>query len=314
MTKIIVNGVDGNFGSYVAQYILELVPKSDLIFTAPRLEKLQKYSDMGIKTAQVDFNDKQGLIETFQNADKVLLISMPFVGEKRRKAHKNAVDACVEANVKQIIYTSVLSASHPFKPSIENVDHSYTEALIQNSPLDYIILRNSLFVEAFTSDYLRAVEANETTISKNMGGDGRVWFISRKDCAYAAACALSNHLLHRAILNINGKDPLSYDDFLTIGNKATGNNITYTKLTDEQLYAYFDSIGVPRDTDGDFSKSPIQATSEGMVTFGTTVTQGFLDVPVNDFTSLTGRQPLSIEYIFDHVEDYLLGDRHPTED
>lgn len=313
MTKIIVNGVDGNFGSYVAQYILELVPKSDLIFTAPRLEKLQKYSDIGIKTAQVDFNDKQGLIETFQNADKVLLISMPFVGEKRRKAHKNAVDACVEANVKQIIYTSVLSASHPFNPSIENVDHSYTEALIQNSPLDYIILRNSLFVEAFTSDYLRAVEANETTISKNMG-DGRVWFISRKDCAYAAACALSNHLLHRAILNINGKDPLSYDDFLTIGNKATGNNITYTKLTDEQLYAYFDSIGVPRDTDGDFSKSPIQATSEGMVTFGTTVTQGFLDVPVNDFTSLTGRQPLSIEYIFDHVEDYLLGDRHPTED
>lgn len=313
MTKIIVNGVDGNFGSYVAQYILELVPKSDLIFTAPRLEKLQKYSDMGIKTAQVDFNDKQGLIETFQNADKVLLISMPFVGEKRRKAHKNAVDACVEANVKQIIYTSVLSASHPFNPSIENVDHSYTESLIQNSPLDYIILRNSLFVEAFTSDYLRAVEANETTISKNMG-DGRVWFISRKDCAYAAACALSNHLLHRAILNINGKDPLSYDDFLTIGNKATGNNITYTKLTDEQLYAYFDSIGVPRDTDGDFSKSPIQATSEGMVTFGTTVTQGFLDVPVNDFTSLTGRQPLSIEYIFDHVEDYLLGDRHPTED
>ena len=313
MTKIIVNDVDGNFGSYVAQYILELVPKSDLIFTAPRLEKLQKYSDMGIKTAQVDFNDKQGLIETFQNADKVLLISMPFVGEKRRKAHKNAVDACVEANVKQIIYTSVLSASHPFNPSIENVDHSYTEALIQNSPLDYIILRNSLFVEAFTSDYLRAVEVNETTISKNMG-DGRVWFISRKDCAYAAACALSNHLLHRAILNINGKDPLSYDDFLTIGNKATGNNITYTKLTDEQLYAYFDSIGVPRDTDGDFSKSPIQATSEGMVTFGTTVTQGFLDVPVNDFTSLTGRQPLSIEYIFDHVEDYLLGDRHPTED
>lgn len=188
MTKIIVNGVDGNFGSYVAQYILELVPKSDLIFTAPRLEKLQKYSDMGIKTAQVDFNDKQGLIETFQNADKVLLISMPFVGEKRRKAHKNAVDACVEANVKQIIYTSVLSASHPFNPSIENVDHSYTEALIQNSPLDYIILRNSLFVEAFTSDYLRAVEVNETTISKNMGGWKSLVHFSKRLCLCRSLC------------------------------------------------------------------------------------------------------------------------------
>ena len=68
-----------------------------------------------------------------------------------------------------------------------------------------------------------------------------------------------------------------------------------------------------RNTDGDFSKSPIKATSEGMVTFGTTVTQGYLDVPVSDFSSLTGRKPLSIQYIFEHVDDYLLGDRHPTE-
>ena len=125
--------------------------------------------------------------------------------------------------------------------------------------------------------------------------------------------ALNNHLLHRAVLNINGLEPLSYEDFLTIGNKATGNKITYTKLTDDELYAYFDSIGVPRNTDGDFSKSPIKATSEGMVTFGTTVTQGYLDVPVSDFSSLTGRKPLSIQYIFEHVDDYLLGDRHPTE-
>ena len=73
-------------------------------------------------------------------------------------------------------------------------------------------------------------------------GEGRVWFISRKDCAYAAACALNNHLLHRAVLNINGLEPLSYDDFLAIGNKATGNKITYTKLSDDELYAYFDSI------------------------------------------------------------------------
>lgn len=64
-----------------------------------------------------------------------------------------------------------------------------------------------------------------------------------------AACALNNHLLHREILNINGLEPISYSDFLAIGNEVTNNNITYTKLTDDELYAYFDSIGVPRDTD-----------------------------------------------------------------
>ena len=211
MSKIVINGVDGNFGSLVAKYALELMNKEDLVFTAPKEESLKEYKEQGIQTAIANFNDPEGLVKVFENADKVLLISMPFVGEKRRQAHKNAVDACVKANVKQIIYTSVLSAAHPFNPSIENVDHSYTEAIIQNTSLDYIFLRNSLFVEAFTSDYLRAVEAKETTISKNMG-DGRVWFISRKDCAYAAACALNNHLLHRAVLNINGLEPLSYED------------------------------------------------------------------------------------------------------
>lgn len=313
MRKIVINGVDGNFGHLVVEYVKKLIPKRELVLTAPKKEKLAEYEKEGYRTAEANFNDPEGLTKVFSDADKVLLISMPFVGEKRRKAHKNAVDACVKANVKQIIYTSVLSAAHPFNPSVENVDHAYTEAIIQNSPLDYIILRNSLFVEAFTSDYLRAVKAGENTIAKNMG-DGRVWFISRKDAAYAAACALNNHLLHREVLNINGLEPISYQKFLDVGNEITGNNISYTKLTDEQLYAYFDSIGVPRNTDGDFSKSPIQATSEGMVTFGTTVTEGYLDVPVSDFSSLTGRQPLSLRYVFEHVNDFLLGDRHPTED
>lgn len=35
MDKIVVNGVDGNFGQLVAQAIVKLVPKERLIFTAP---------------------------------------------------------------------------------------------------------------------------------------------------------------------------------------------------------------------------------------------------------------------------------------
>ncbi len=312
MTKIVVNGVDGNFGAQVAKNVLELLPKESLLFTAPKEDGLEWCKREGVATAVADFTSQENLVEVFDNADKVLLVSMPFVGEKRRFAHKNVVEACVKANVKQMIYTSVLSASHPFNPSIENVDHSYTEALIENSPLDYIILRNSLFAEAFISDYLRAVETGEDTISKNMG-DGRVWFISRKDAALAASCALANDLLHREILNINGLEPVSYQRFLDIANQATQNNITYTKLTDEELYAYFDSIGVPRDTDGDFSKSPIQATSEGMVSFGTTVTQGFLDVAASDFVKLTGRRSITVAQMFESPKDYLLGDRHVAE-
>lgn len=88
MSKIVINGVDGNFGSLVAQYALELMNKEDLVFTAPKEESLKEYEKQGIKTAIANFNDPEGLVKVFENADKVLLISMPFVGEKRRQAHK----------------------------------------------------------------------------------------------------------------------------------------------------------------------------------------------------------------------------------
>ena len=50
-----------------------------------------------------------------------------------------------------------------------------------------------------------------------------------------------------------------------------------------------------------------------MVTFGTTVRQGYLDVPVSDFSSLCGRLPISVEEMFEDLNNYLLGERHPTE-
>ena len=193
MRKIVINGVDGNFGKCVFNYAKDIIAKEELVLTAPKIELLKEYEEMGYRVAEANFNKPEDLVKVYENADKVLMISMPFVGEKRRNAHKNLVEACVKANVKQVIYTSVLSASNPLNPSIENIDHAYTEAIIQNTSLDYIFLRNSLFVEAFTTDYLRAVNAKEDNIAKNMG-DGRVWFISRKDCAYAAACALNNNL------------------------------------------------------------------------------------------------------------------------
>ncbi|MBS7577954.1 MULTISPECIES: NAD(P)H-binding protein [unclassified Enterococcus] len=312
MRKIVVNGVNGNFGSVVAEKIQQLVPKEKLLFTAPDSSSLQKFQSLGIETAVADYNDVSKLISIFENADKVLLISMPFVGEKRRQAHQNAVEACVKANVNQIVYTSVLSAANPLNPSIENIDHAYTESIIQNTPLDYLILRNSLFAEAFTSEYQLTVNNHQAIITKN-AGEGRVAYISRRDAAYAAACALANDLLHRQILNINGFELVSYEAFLAIGNQVTNNQIRYQRQTDEELYIYFDQIGVPRDTDGDFSKSPIQATSEGMVTFGMAVRDGYLDVEVNDFPKLTGRQPLSLKFMFEHLDDFLLGERHALE-
>ncbi|WP_223832574.1 hypothetical protein [Paenibacillus polymyxa] len=50
-----------------------------------------------MKTHVTNFNKIDGLAEAFTNADKIALISMPFVGVKRQNAHKNVIDAAKEA-------------------------------------------------------------------------------------------------------------------------------------------------------------------------------------------------------------------------
>ena len=43
MKKILLNGVDGNFGSRSARVLLEKYPHEALIFTAPTKNGLEKY-------------------------------------------------------------------------------------------------------------------------------------------------------------------------------------------------------------------------------------------------------------------------------
>lgn len=49
MKKILLNGVDGNFGSKAAKVLLEKWPHEDLIFAAPSEKGLEKYADIDVE-------------------------------------------------------------------------------------------------------------------------------------------------------------------------------------------------------------------------------------------------------------------------
>lgn len=119
MGKLLLTGVDGNLGSQAAEYLLELEPVDNLIFCGYSKAALQKYADMGVETHVTNFNFSDGLQEAFAGADRLALISMPFVGAKRQNAHKNVVDAAKAAGVKQVIYTSLVNAGDETNPSVE---------------------------------------------------------------------------------------------------------------------------------------------------------------------------------------------------
>lgn len=310
MGKLLLTGVDGNLGGFAAEELLKLEPKENLIFCGYNPDSLKKYADMGVETHVTNFNNPDGLKEAFQNAEVVALISMPFVGVKRQNAHKNCVDAAKAAGVRQIVYTSLVNADDETNPSVEKKDHIYTEKYIQEQGLDYQFMRNSQYAEAMVTNYFTYAKMNAPLA--NSQGDGLMAYISRKDCAKAVAYALHrSNEFSKKVWNINGLELMTISTFCAIGDVSTGNHVPFVNVTDEENYQIWDAMGVPRTTDGVFLKdSEAPFSSDGMVTFAQAIREGKMDIHTKDFTELTGATPISVRYMFDHQEEFQIGERH----
>ncbi len=314
MKKILLNGVDGNFGGKAAKILLEKYPHEALVFTAPTERGLLTYQEMGIETRIADFYNPDKLTETFRDIDTVILISMPFVGPKRRAAHKTAIDAAVAAGVKKLVYTSIVGAGHKDIDTYEVNDHIWTEEYIKEQPIHYLILRNSQYAEAMVSSFVEAYENTNGILANNMG-DGKMAYISRDDCALAAASAAMSDWEDR-IINVNGAELLTIREYVEIASEVTGKKVTYQYIDDAQMYAYFDSIGVPRTTEemwADTAKN-FPFCSDGMVTFGRAIRLNQMNTFTDDFEKLTGRRPLTVREIFEDMENHLIGTRTSTDD
>ena len=123
MGKVIITGVDGNFGSYAARSILNKVNKKDLIFTSPNTAVIEMFIRQEVDARYADYTNPGQPAQAFRGGDILLLISVPQVGEKRWNMHKNAIDGAVAAGVKKIIYTSYVGTGDPENGSYEMVDH-----------------------------------------------------------------------------------------------------------------------------------------------------------------------------------------------
>ena len=146
-------------------------------------------------------------------------------------------------------------------------------------------------------------------------GDGKMAYISRLDCAMAAMYALTKDDMHKQVLNINGPELLTLHEFAAIGNRETGMDVKVVDVSEEEVYAGFDAIGVPRTTDGAFKDgSPAPYSSDGMVTFASAIRIGKMDNFTDDFEKLTGVKPRTVAYMFANNSEYGVGARNSTDD
>jgi NAD(P)H dehydrogenase (quinone) len=307
MAKTVITGVDGNYGAYVAQSIQTKMSKEDLIFTSPSKEALEPYSSLRITTRHADLNVLELLPPAFDGGETLLLISLPFVGETRRILQKNAVDAAKAAGIKKIIYISFIGAGDPENKSLVKVDHEFTENYIKEvGGMDYIFLRESQYAETMVAAFEQS--ANSGGILANNMGDGKVAYISRDDCAEAAACVCAGAGEPNSIYTITGPELLTISEFVKIGSEASGRDVKYVFIDDDQMYQSFDEMGVPRIADGDLSKAAFPFFSDDRVSFGKAIRDDKMSYFTHDFQKLTGKFPLSVREIFKNIASHKIDD------
>ena len=297
MGKIIVTGASGQFGHAAASQLLDAGEAVIALTRSP--EKLADLAARGAEVRAADFDDPESLGAAMAGGETMLLISTTMVGERPRQ-HGNAIDAAVAAGVKHIVYTSVTDGGNPDHPAVEQHDHYATEQHLKASGAAWTILRNSQYSEAIAT--AMAIPALAAGSKPDNCGDGQIAFVSRDDCVATAVAVITQPGHENKAYDVTGPDLLSIPEAMAMISEIAGKPIEVVPVSDEQMFAYFDSLGVARKAADVDPNGPIPWASEGMVTFGQAIREGNFAVISDDVERITGRKPRTLRSVLEQFK------------
>lgn len=290
--KLLVTGASGQLGRLVLKALLRN-KASNIIATSRNIEKLSDFAKEGIEVRPADFNDQKSLVTAFRGADRMLLISTDAIGA-RIEQHKNAINAAKEAGVKHIIYTSWPKAET--SKALVSEDHLQTEKLIKESGLTYTILRNFNYAENIFHSIPTAIQMG---VLYGTAGEGKVAYVTREDCANAAAGAMLSDKHQNRILDITGPRAYSYNELVGIISEVTGKKLKYVDLSEAEFKNALLKSGMP------------EIWADVFVTFDIAFKNGDTEKPSNAVFELSGIAPKDFkDFIFENKDALLAPQNH----
>jgi len=276
---LLVTGASGHLGRRVVELLLEA--KAGTVIAATRdPAKIADLAARGAVARKADFDDEASLVAAFAGVDRLLLISTDALGRPghRLEQHRAAVRAAVRAGVKHIVYTSLTN------PGVESPitiapDHRLTEEAIAATSLGFTILRNNLYADLLLQSLPHAVATGALVTSM---GSGAIGYVTREDCARAAAAALASADPGRTTLDITGPAALTQAELAGISAALTGRVIAHVAVNGADAKAGMIGAGLP----------PFLA--DLLVSFELAAARGELAVASTAVLDLTGRAPTSV--------------------
>lgn len=276
---LLVTGASGHLGRRVVELLLEQ-GKGPIIATTRNPDSLREFAARGVEVRRADFDDPASLNTAFRGAGRALLVSTDALDRPGRRAQQQiaAVRALAAAGVEHVVYTSAAHANRSSTFSIF-VDHRQTEEALLATKLDSTLLRNNLYTDLFLQTLPGAVASGQLVDAR---ANGATAFVTREDCARAAAAALASDATGRRAFDITGPAPLTSDEVAALLADITGRPIAHVSVPVDALLAGMVQHGLP---------APVAELFAG---FDAAIAKGDLAVATSAVAGLTGKAPTSV--------------------
>jgi NAD(P)H dehydrogenase (quinone) len=300
--KIVITGASGQYGRAATDMLIARGLADKLILISRSPAKLADRAAQGCDVRYGDYDKPETLAQAVQGAEKMLLISGTRVGA-RVVQHKAAIDAAAAAGVKHILYTSFIGIDDPANPAEVRHDHIETEHAMRASGMAWTALRDAHYADAM----ILMAGPNMLATGKwfSNAGNGREAMVWRDDCVASAVAVLTTPGHENKVYNITGPDLQTFEEVAALITQITGCPVEHIAVDDEQQYAIFDAMGIPRRPVDDQYVGGIPWNSDDMVTFGEAIRKGYLDIRTDDVEMLTGTPARSVRQMIEENKDML---------
>ena len=220
--KIIVSGASGQLGKLVVKDLLARgVPAKNLILVSRTPETLQEFAKLGASARFGDFAKPESLPAAYKGGTRMLLISIGGGAGPRPEAHKRAIEAAKAAGVKQIAYTSWITLSGDDHSGI-GADHFATENILKQSGVAWTMLRNSIYSDGIPAQAAKMIADGRAVVPK---GEVKFGYVTREDCADAAAAVLVTPGHDNKAYDITGPEAVGVREIATAASAVSGKKI-----------------------------------------------------------------------------------------
>ncbi|OOF65722.1 SDR family oxidoreductase [Rodentibacter sp. Ppn85] len=216
---IAITGVTGQFGAIALDLLKE--KNANVIALARNPAKIS-----GVEARQFDYSKVEGQVEALNGVDTLILVSSNEIGQ-RSQQHKNVIESAKKADVKHIIYTSLLGADKPNTVKSLAGEHIETELALKLSGMTYTILRNGWYTENYTASIPTALANNAFYGSAK---NGRISSVLRSELAEAAVNVALGEGHNNKTYELAGSISWTLTDLAAEISKQTGKEIPYVDI------------------------------------------------------------------------------------